>query len=255
MKFEAQPTNNLEKQEEELETEKTPAFKEFLIHQISLPHEEWSKEFKDYIEKKRNEESEKESGLEQLSESELTYKRYLKGLELTEEELKNKKILDLGCGEEGEFVKECIDKDLTKEIYGIDLEVDPDTFDEKLKDHFFKKEFEDEFPIKNLDYVISVGALEAPSDESDERKPVKILKYALEALNDKGEIKIYPIRKAPPESGLEGIEYSRKKWDEIMNEFASKEDVKYEFNPIDIRVSANNEDVWLEEVLTIKKKS
>jgi hypothetical protein len=248
MKFEAPQANNLNKQE----AEKANDFKKFLLDQISLPNEKWSKEFVDYIEEKRNEASKEESS-EHLPDSELTYNRYLKGLELDEGDLKNKRILDLGCGEEGEFVKECIDKDLTGEIYGLDLEVNPDTFDENLKEHFFKKKFEDEFPVKNLDYVISVGALESPLDESDERKPTEILKYALEGLNDKGEIRIYPIRVAPPESGLEGIEYSRKKWDEIMNELASTENIKYKFKPIDIHVSANNEDVWLEEVLIIKK--
>lgn len=253
MKFEGQPTNNLEKQEKESEIEKVSDFKEFLAHQISIPRTEWSEEFKDYIKEKRIE-SEEENA-ETLSDEELTYKRYLKGLELNEEDLKDKKILDLGCGEEGEFVKECINKNTTKEIYGLDLEVSPDNFDKNLKEHFFKKEFEGEFPVKNLDYVISVGALESSSNESDERDPAEILKYALEALNNKGEIRIYPIRKASPESGLDGIEYSRKKWDEIMNELASKENIEYEFKPIDIRVSANNEDVWLEEILIIRKNS
>ncbi|MFQ5662160.1 MAG: hypothetical protein ACE5F2_02835 [Candidatus Paceibacteria bacterium] len=49
------------------------------------------------------------------------------------------------------------------------------------------------------------------------------------------------------------MEYSRKKWDKILDDISSKENIEYEFKPIDIRASKHHEDIWLEEVLVIKK--
>ena len=42
---------------------------------------------------------------------------------------------------------------------------------------------------------------------------------------------------------------------EILKELSVKEKVEWELNPIDIKVAGKNKDVWLEEVLIIKKKT
>jgi len=255
MNFEAQNTNNEKEQKEDLFSKKTSEFKEFLSDQISLPSEKWDKKFIDYIEEKRQiEEITEKEDYEDLPSGEKTYKRYLKMLDLNEADLKNKRILDLGCGEEGEFVKECINKDITKDIYGLDFEIKPDIFDENLKNNFFQGVFEEGPPVKDLDYVLSVGAVQAPTEELDPTDLVKILSYNIDAISDSGEIRITPIRKAPVQNELPGIEDSREKWAEALNRMADDKNIEYEFKPIDIVASNHNKDVWLDEVLIIKKK-
>ena len=105
----------IEKEKEERTEENKPAFKKFLTEQISLPSEEWSEDFKKYVDEKY--EKGKREILDRSPEKQRKhdFERYLKGLDLNIEDLKDKKILDLGCGEEGSFVKECLNKKITKE--------------------------------------------------------------------------------------------------------------------------------------------
>jgi SAM-dependent methyltransferase len=183
-----------------------------------------------------------------------TFQRYLAGLDLNAEQLKDKKILDLGCGEEGEFVKELIDKGITKEVYGIDSAIKTEELDEKYKENLLLGNFEAEFPIDDLDYVISVGAIDPSIEEGDTRDPQKTILSALESLKDSGEMRIFPIRNATPESGLEGIIESRKKWLETLDNLSSQGLIDYELKPIQAKTSVNETDTWIEEVLIIRKK-
>jgi len=223
------------------------SFREFLAEQISLPEKSWSQEFKDYVGKKYQEGKEPIPERSPEKEQHLTFERYLKGLDLKEEDLKNKRILDLGCGEKGEFVRECLKRRLTAEAFGLDLKVRP-------KERFIQGDFEKKIPLGNLDYIISFGGIEAPASVEDVCDPKKTLENALNSLKQDGEIRIYPLRKAPPESELKGIEFSRKKWQEILEGLSLKGKIEYELRPIDIRVSGKKPDVWLEEILIIKKK-
>ena len=183
-----------------------------------------------------------------------TLNRYLTGLGLTEEELRDKKILDLGCGEKGEFVEKILDSGITQEIFGLDSAINPDNIDEKYKEHLLNGDFQKEFPLKDLDYVISVGAIEPALEERETRDPKKTILSALEALKDNGEVRIFPIRSVEPDSGLEGIIESRKKWLEILDDLSAQGLIDYEINPVQTRTSANETDTWTEEVLIIKKK-
>ncbi|MDP2934600.1 MAG: class I SAM-dependent methyltransferase [bacterium] len=183
-----------------------------------------------------------------------TFQRYLVGLDLGIEQLKDKKILDLGCGEGGEFIKECINRGITQEIYGMDSAIKTDNVDEKYKKNILQGDFEAEFPINDLDYVISVGAIDPSFEIGDKRDPQKTILSSLKSLKDDGEMRIFPIRNAAPESGLEGIIELRKKWLEIMNKISLQELVGYELKPIQTRVSVNKSDSWTEEVLIIRKR-
>ena len=188
-------------------------------------------------------------------EKEQTFQRYLAGLNLSVEQLKDKKILDLGCGEEGEFIKECIEQGITKEIYGLNSAIKSEEVDEKYKENLLFGDFEAEFPIDDLDYVISVGAIDPSIEQGDARDPQKTILSALESLKDNGEIRIFPIRNAAPDSGLEGIIESRKKWTEILSDLSSRGLIDYELKPIQTKTSVNETDTWTEEVLVIRKKS
>lgn len=195
-----------------------------------------------------------ENKAETNGEKEETFQRYLTGLDLSVEQLKDKKILDLGCGEEGEFVKKCIDDKITREIYGLDSTLNLGNIEEKYKENFLKGNFEGEFPIKDFDYIISMGAIEPALEETEKQDPQKTILSAIEALKDNGEIRIFPIRNASPDSGLKGIEESRKKWMEILENLSSQELIDYELKPMRTRISGNKPDTWTEEALIIKKK-
>ena len=227
----------------------------FLAEQISLPREKWDKRFKDYIETKWQEEVKKTGGIpkpfpHEAREKDL--KRYLEKLDLTIEELEGKRILDLGCGD-GNFVKECLDKKITEDIFGFDWRIEPEAVPSDYRGHLIRANFEEEFPMKTFDLIVSFAGVEAPSYLGEEKNPKKTMLFALSALKENGEIRIFPVRKASPESGLLGVEYSRKKWQEVLEELEKEKGVKWELKPVDIKVAGVNKDVWLEELLIIKK--
>lgn len=114
-------------------------------------------------------------------------------------------------------------------------------------------DFQKELLIKNLDIIISLGAINAPFDESNIRNPKRTIDLALKALKENGEIRIFPLRKAHYNSDFKGIEFSEKKWKETLGELVVERNIEYKICPIDIRVAGKNKDVWLEELLIIKK--
>lgn len=236
------------------EQEQGLEFRQFLAKQVSLPSKEWDGKFKEYV-REKYEESQREI-LERTAEEErdLTFERYLKGLDLTEEDLRNKKILDLGCGEEGEFVKSCFEKGITQEIYGLDAQIKPRRIESEYKEHFFRGNFEKKIPLKELDYVIAVGAIKAPWNEGVKLNPKKTLLLSLSSIKEGGEIRIYPLQTPSSESDLEGIKFANKEWTRILEELEKEIGIEWERRPIDIMVSGRRPDVWLEEVLIIRKE-
>jgi len=231
-------------------------FRKFLLEQISLPREKWDKQFRDYAERKWSEKAVVREVPEffEYEKRGKDLKRYLAGLDLTEEELKGKKILDLGCGD-GNFIKECLDKKITEDVFGFDYRIKKEAVPSNYRGHLLYADFEKgPFPTRDFDLIISFAAVEAPSFSGEKKFPKKTLIFSLEALKEIGEIRIFPIRKSHPQSGLLGIEYSRRVWAEILKELESAKGIKWTITPIDIKSSGRNKDVWLEELLVIRKK-
>lgn len=230
--------------------------KEFLAIQVALPKEQRSEDFRRHVEKKIKENEALESNADvegAVERQQETFKRYLKGLGVTVEDLKDKTILDLGSGE-SDFIKECIDKNITENIYGLDIEL-PEEIEEKYHKYLIKGNFEDPLPVKNADYVISMGAVSTMVWGGEDFNTKKILRNAVGALNEKGEVRIYPIPKPAEGSELEGIRQSYERWQTLLQEFSKEENIIWELKPIDIRVSGKENDIWLEEALIIKKKA
>lgn len=240
------------KEETEKALEKIEGFRKFLDQQISLPPEKWNEKFKEYVEEKYQESQEEIPERTIEEEKNITFERYLKNLDISKEDLKDKRILDLGCGD-GEFVKECLDRNISKEIYGLDSQINPEDFEEKYRKYFLKGDFQKELPMKNLDLIISLAAVEAPFDKLNINSPKTTIDLALKALKENGEIRIFPLRKTHLRSNLKGVEFSEKKWKEILKKLAAEKNIEYKICPIDIKAAGKNKDVWLEQVLIIKK--
>jgi hypothetical protein len=81
-----------------------------------------------------------------------------------------------------------------------------------------------------------------------------IIEKALASLKEDGEIRIYPIQEAAKATPLEGLEASRKKWDELLKEISETLKRDYKIEPRNIKVSGKNNDIILESVLIIKRK-
>jgi cyclopropane fatty-acyl-phospholipid synthase-like methyltransferase len=230
---------------------------EIMAEQIALPQEEWSDEFRQYIAEetqkelqRRNEET-PEKTIEE--ERRATFERYLHGLALSPDELKDKVIMDIGSGD-GEFVEELTDRGITQEAYGIDVK---DPYEaEKYSKHFFKDTFEKPLPVKDADYALSVGAISNFAGYAETEDALKeVLKNALAAIKENGEVRIYPIQHASPGSKLEGIDDSYKRWQELMTKLAAEDNLDWELQPIGIHIAGNNLDnIWLEEMLKFKKR-
>lgn len=247
--------NDLTKSEKELITS------DFLQEQVRLPKKQWNEKFKQLIEEKikENQQAQEDVRKTKIEEPpevlrERTFKRYIEGLGLNEESLRGKKILDLGSGE-GEFVKSLIEKGLTSEAYGVDAEIDETTIENIFKGHFIKGNFEEDLPVQNFDYIISVGAVSNSIWAGEEVMNLKdIIKKSLASLKEDGEIRIYPIQEAAKETPCKGLEKSKQKWDELLAEISERQKLEYKIEPRNIKIIGNNNDIILESVLIIRRK-
>ena len=94
--------NKISSGSESAKFEQEPVSPDFLQEQIRLPRNQWSEKFRQLFEEKIAEnQREKVDEPEESPESaqERTFRRYIEGLGLDESKLRNKKVLDLGCGD------------------------------------------------------------------------------------------------------------------------------------------------------------
>lgn len=240
----------------------------FLLDEISKPRNQWSNAFKNLVAKQKAvaiEESLRRSRIkqgletdkEESSEVELehVFQRYIKELGLSKKDLKNKRVMDLGFGE-GYFVKYLISEGITNEAYGIDSHPGGSGIEEQFKDHLFKKSSEEEFPVRDLDYVVAVRSV-WPNWEWKDSEPMNvnnILENSLSALKDGGELRIYPVEKSA--EGDEHENFTKEQehlWNEAFSKLLMKYNFVYRFEPINIFVNEYNDSVTLQSVLIIKK--
>ena len=252
MSFE-KPTFSTEPEKSEQE----PITGKFLQEQILLPKSEWDERFRQLValkirEKREEESQESEESTEVLREK--SFRRYLKVLGLDENSLKGKKILDLGSGE-GEFVKYLIDKWITQKAYGIDEDLDQAAIEEKFKHDFFIGDFREDLPVKDLDYIVSVGAMAAAvwTDE-DVRNVKRIIDNSLCSLKESGEIRIAGVSEPAKVNPLEGLELTLKNWQELLKEISKKQNIECRLEPRDIELYGENNHITLEYTVIIRKK-
>src|SRR3989344_501048 len=246
--------NKISSGSESAKFEQEPVSPDFLQEQIRLPRNQWSEKFRQLFEEKIAEnQREKVDEPEESPESaqERTFRRYIEGLGLDESKLRNKKVLDLGCGE-GEFVRSLMEKGITSEAYGIDEQLNEISVEDKLKPYLLRGNFEEDLPVQNADYVISVGAgslcIWAGEEEMNIRR---IVEKSLASLKADGEIRMYPIQEAAKATPLPGLEASQQKWSEVLSEISENQGVEYRIEPRNIRVIGRMNDIILESVLVI----
>lgn len=251
MSFE-NPTFNTESR-----TELKTITPDFLQKQIRLPKEQWAEEFKQLVEKAKEREQKKGETTDKSPEilREQTFKRYMDGLGLNEQMIKGKRVLDLGCGE-GEFVQSLIENDITPEAYGIDAETKESSVEDRMRGRLLQGDFEKDLPVQNVDYVVSVGAVStAIWGEEGTINVKRVVENSLAVLKNEGEIRIYPIQEAAQANPLKGLQASQRRWKELIAEISETQGADCRVEPVNIKVAGKNNDVILESVLIIKKRS
>lgn len=235
------------------------------IKEAYLPPEERSEEFKQLLEEKYNSLLGEEN-LDELEED-FIIRRYLNHFHFKEEDLKNKTILDVGCGL-GDFIKYCSDKNITPEAYGFDLELNPQLAEGKYMNHLQKGDFTKEIPFqdKKFDYILAYSSLEGLFLEENNEEAKRVFESLLSLLKEKGEIRVYPLRKLPPEIAPEAVKQNkermeellqakeaRERWEKTLQELKEEGLIDFKIQPIDIRVLSSRKEFWLEELLIISK--
>jgi len=256
MSFERPNFNN-----EFSKSEQKPITPDFLQEQVRLPKDKWNEKFRQLIKEKTRENQQEQEGVrgEEVEESpevlrERTFRRYLEGLGLSEESLQEKRVLDLGSGE-GEFVKSLTEKGVTPEAYGIDATIDETTIEDSFKKHLIRGNFEEDLPVQNVDYVVSVCAVSNGIWGGEEVMNIRrIVEKSLASLKEDGEIRIYPIQEAAQATPLEGLQASQEKWKDLLTEISEKQKVECKIEPRNIKVCGKNNDVILESVLIIRRE-
>jgi len=229
---------------------------DFLQEQVRLPKNQWDEKFRNFLEEKIRENRMEEAVYkEETPETmkERSFRRCIEGLGLDENILKGKKVLDLGSGD-GEFVKSLIEKGITSEAYGIDTQQEEALAEDEFKQHFFKGNFENDLPVKNADYVVSVGAVSNGVWGGEESMDIRrIIENSLASLKEGGEIRIYPIQEAAEATPLEGLAASQRKWKELLADISKDQNLEYRIEPRDVNVIGKNNDIILESVLILRR--
>lgn len=236
MEFEEQKFNN---QSQKLEKESLDPF--FLQKQIHLPKEKWSEEFKKLIENKT------------IKNRQEIYNSYLHDLDLNEDDLKNRKVFDLGCGG-GEFIESLIENKITSEAYGIDINLS-ESMVEKYHGHFIRGNYQEKFSLTDVDFVVAIGSIPTGNLNEEDIQNIKIIiKNSLESLKENGEIRISSIRETANTTPMNKIEDSRQKWEEIIKDISKTQKVECEIIPRDVSIIGYDNEIILNSVLIIRKK-
>jgi len=252
--------------------------------EMNKPSSEWSEEFKHFVENKkyenklqieqeeldeilkdiankdRDEWTEEEEGaylkrkefikLQEFHDKERKdmIEMYFDNFELEEDEIISKKIMDIGCGSEAEFVKYALEKLDAKNVYGLDVNLEKELLEEH-PNNLYKGNFYERFPIDNLDLVIARAALYSKDLEKE-----GLLENILNSLSEEGELRVYPIFKGHPESEFKEILEKEAEFIEILNKFSEKFNFDYNLRVKDVSVYGKDEYPRSKNLLTIKKQ-
>ena len=249
--------------------EKGPAKRAFLREQIHLPLEKRSPEFRAlvdaeqedlirFIEQRKRIRSGEEAEPEESPEAERqhTFDRYMEQLELGEDMLKGKRVMDLGFGT-GEFIQHLLSAGITSEAYGIDVHPFRDFKDDGFEGHFFTQSSEEDLPVNNLDYIVAIRSVShgGQGEDGNVMNVDRVLEKSLAALKEGGEMRIYPVDESAKGNLDTERVHSVQEWEASLAAMSEKYGLTYEIDPINIFVGQLTKDVTLQSVLIIRKQS
>jgi hypothetical protein len=141
------------------------------------------------------------------------FKKYLRGFQLSEDELRDKKIVDVGCGNDALFVRHALDRGF--DVVGVDPAVEPEL---EREGRIIRSELASA-GLGNVDLALSYGVI-GTHPKIDIRSSIETL---LEALNEGGEIRIFPYEAS---GTLEGIQKAKARIDRALAELGDRIDVR-----------------------------
>jgi len=252
--------------------------------QMNIPRENWSLDFIDFVENKREmvdlekkqdelirilkiasgkdkkdwNDEEKEAYEERkrywdILEQELKDKKEeidmcCDDLEITREKIPFMKIMDIGCGHKAYFIEDVIKKMDSKNIYGLDIDIEEEIL-QKYPHNLYKGSYYEKLPVDNLDLITARASLVAKDLMQEE-----FLKNILDSLNEEGELRVYPLFKSHIESGNKEALLMEKELIEKLNEFSRKFNFDYQLKIKEISVYEEDEYPVSKNLLIIKKK-
>lgn len=256
------------KDESELQFNKEVLNPYYLQEQFRLPEESWNESFKELVRTLIEENQQAildaqknfEKGVGDLTPEdeqenpeklrEELYGHYLNSLNITENDLKGKSILDLGCGFAGLFVQYLVDHKITDKVLGVDLNLHEEKVEERFRNNLVKGDLAGDLPMENADYIFSVGAVSMVAHFENKDK---IIKKWIENLANGGEIRIYPIPEPSPNFPWESLVQDWQEWNKIAKEVAEEGKIECVFEPKSVRVMGKNNEMVLDHLLVIKK--
>ncbi|MBC8464931.1 MAG: hypothetical protein H8D63_00950 [Parcubacteria group bacterium] len=176
-----------------------------------------------------------------------TVKRYKESFLFAPEDLRNKRILDLGC-DSGDFINFLLSEDITSAAYGMDKR--PPTQDEFV-DHFSQGDFRESIPYTDMDVVVSLAALSLSLHE-DVESTYTAFKNALDSLTNGGELKVFPIFK---DSGKEweGIVDEERNLLIILEKLEKEYDIETKTILVETETDQNGKPDYEKHLLLVKK--
>lgn len=239
-----------------------------LFQEIDLPQEERSSVFREYLKDRfgayQNEEDQNER------EGEFAVRRYFNHFHLREDDLRDKAILDVGCGD-GDFIQYCLDQGIAPEAYGFDLRLNPKT-GKDTGGHLVWGDFTKDLPFqdKKFDFILSHLSFEGFVLHESREEVQRVIESLIALLKEEGELRVFPIYKVPPEGVSEETKKKspdvaerilkakqfRENWERVLAALQEKGLINYTIQPYDIRGLRKGEksiDFWLEELLIISK--
>lgn len=118
----------------------------------------------------------------------------------TEDDLRGKKILDVGCGD-GSFVRGLLHGGVTPHAYGIDIDTRDAVADPFAAGHILKTSYLEPFPVSGCDVVIAHAIpdinMVGLGGENYTKKTNTILEHMASSLKPGGEIRLGPIQAVP----------------------------------------------------------
>ncbi|MBU1890628.1 class I SAM-dependent methyltransferase [Patescibacteria group bacterium] len=187
-------------------------------------------------------------------EKEEHFKRYIEEFDLDTERLKNKRILDVGSGTNPIFVSQCLEKGITKDIYGIDQEAffseweeytdegkrrfpKTDALRSEAKKHYLQAKAESlPFKAESLDLILMRAMIRPETDLK------KVFEQIGIALVHGGEFKIFPIFRDSNE---------RQRLDDVLQKLDIGE-FEYAWKEISFYEAGGRK--YYRDLLTIRKK-